>query len=144
MFVDPGVIDANVLVYAFDTNAPQHLASRILLDAGRTGAATLYVTSQILCEFYSIVTNSRRVVKPRPVADAISAITELLSFLRVLPVPASAVEGWLDLLLSRPVKGGEVFDLQLAATMLVNGVNRIYTYNTADFEVFQELLVSEP
>jgi predicted nucleic acid-binding protein len=80
MFVDPGIIDANVLVYAFDTNASQHLASRTLLDAGQTGITTLYVTSQVLCEFYSIVTNPRRVLKPRSVADAIAAITDLLSF----------------------------------------------------------------
>jgi predicted nucleic acid-binding protein len=141
MFVDPGIIDANLLVYAFDSNAPQHLDSRTLLDAGRTGTTTLYVTSQVLCEFYSIVTNPRRVLKPRPVADAIAAITGLLSFLHVLPIPARAVEGWLDLLRRRAVKGGEVFDLQLAATMLANGVNRIYTYNTDDFEAFKELVV---
>jgi len=144
MSVEPGIVDANVLVYAFDTNAPQHLASRTLLDAGRTGTTTLYVTSQVLCEFYSIVTNPRRVLKPRSVADAIAAITDLLSFLHVLPVPARTVEGWLDLLRRRPLTGGEVFDLQLAASMLANGVSRIYTYNTSDFEVFKELVVSEP
>ena len=74
MSVEPGIVDANVLVYGFDTNAPQHLASRTLLDAGRTGATTLYVSSPVLCEFYSIVTNPRRVLKPRNVADAIDAI----------------------------------------------------------------------
>jgi predicted nucleic acid-binding protein len=115
-----------------------------LLDAGRTGTTTLYVTSQILCEFYSIVTNSRRVAKPRSAVDVIAAIGSLLSFLQVLPIPARAVEGWLDLLRRRPVTGGEVFDLQLTATMLANGVNRIYTYNIADFKVYSELVVSEP
>jgi len=144
MSVEPGIVDANILVYAFDADASQHLASRNLLDAGRVGTTTLYVTSQILCEFYSIVTNSRRVAKPRSAIDAIAAIGGLLSFLHVLPIPARAVEGWLDLLRRRPVRGGEVFDLQLAATMLANGVNRIYTYNTGDFEAFKELAVSEP
>jgi predicted nucleic acid-binding protein len=48
------------------------------------------------------------------------------------------------LLRRRPVTGGEVFDLQLAAAMLANGVNRIYTHNTGDFEAFKELVVSEP
>jgi len=80
MSIEPGIVDANVLVYAFDANAPQHSASRTLLDAGRAGTTTLYVTSQALCEFYSIVTNSRRVLKPRTVADAIAAIADLLSF----------------------------------------------------------------
>jgi predicted nucleic acid-binding protein len=87
MSVEPGILDANILVYAFDTDAPQHVASRRLLDAGRTGATTLYVTSQILCEFYSIVTNARRVAKPRRAAEAIAAIGGLLSFLHVLPIP---------------------------------------------------------
>lgn len=50
--VEPGLLDANVLVYALDTQAPQHLASRNLIDAGRAGRTTLYVTSQVLCEFY--------------------------------------------------------------------------------------------
>jgi len=144
MSVEPGIVDANILVYALDTEAPQHLASRTLLDEARTGATTLYVTSQILCECYSIVTNRRRVLKPRSTGEAISAIAGLLSFLHVLPVPARPVEGWLDLLRRRPVAGGEIFDLQLAAAMLANGVARVYTYNGGDFAGFEELTVVEP
>lgn len=102
MSVEPGIIDANILVYALDADALQHVASRNLLDEGRNGTTTLYVTSQILCEFYSIVTNPRRVAKTRNAADAIAAIAGLLSFLHVLPTPARAVEGWLDLLRRRP------------------------------------------
>ncbi len=144
MSVEPGIVDANILVYAFDANAPQHSASRRLIDAGRTGGTTLYVTSQVLCEFYSIVTNPRRVTNPRSVAEAMAAIVGLLSFLHVLPIPARAVEGWLNLLRRHPVTGGEVFDLQLAAAMLANGITRIYTYNCGDFAGFEELVVSEP
>ncbi len=126
MSVEPGIVDANVVVDALDADAPQHLASRQLLEEGRMAATTLYVTSQILCEFYSIVTKPRRVAKPRKAADAIAAIGGLLSFLHVLPTPARAVEGWLDLLRRRPVTVGDVFDLQLAATMLANGVQHLY------------------
>jgi hypothetical protein len=64
------------------------------------------VTSQILCEFYSIVTNPRRVPKPRTAAEAMAAISGLLTFLHVLPVPAHAVDGLLDLLRRHPVTGG--------------------------------------
>jgi predicted nucleic acid-binding protein len=42
------------------------------------------------------------------------------------------------------VTGGDVFDLQIVATMQANGVQRIYTFNTADFEVFTELSVVMP
>jgi hypothetical protein len=61
MSVEPGIVDANVLVYAMDADAPQHAVSRALLDAARNSSTTLYVTSQILCEFYSVVTNAPHV-----------------------------------------------------------------------------------
>jgi toxin-antitoxin system PIN domain toxin len=144
MSVEPGIVDANVLVYAMDADAPQHAASRALLQAARDPSTTLYVTSQVLCEFYSVVTNARRVPQPRSPADAIGAISGLLAFLHVLPIPARAVEGWLDLLQRRPVTGGDVFDLQLVATMLANDVQRIYTFNAKDFEPFPELAVVTP
>jgi predicted nucleic acid-binding protein len=39
------------LVYAMDADHPHHAASRALLDAARNRSTTLYVMSQILCEF---------------------------------------------------------------------------------------------
>jgi hypothetical protein len=49
MSVEPGIIDANILVYAFNADAPQHTASRALLEAALDPLSALYVTSQILC-----------------------------------------------------------------------------------------------
>jgi predicted nucleic acid-binding protein len=60
MSVEPGVLDANILVYALDAGAPQHAISRALIEAARDPATALYLTSQVLCEFYSVVTNPRR------------------------------------------------------------------------------------
>jgi predicted nucleic acid-binding protein len=61
MLVEPGVLDANILAYAVNADAPPHAASRALLEAARDPSIRLYVTSQILCEFYSLITNPRRV-----------------------------------------------------------------------------------
>jgi len=144
MPVEPGIIDTNVLVYALDADSTQHTASRALLETAHDGSTILYVTSQILCEFYSIVTSARRVSKPRTPADALSAISGLLAFLHVLPIPAHTVEGWIGLLRRHPVIGGEIFDLQIIAAMQANGVQRIYTFNTNDFEAFPELSVVTP
>jgi len=68
----------------------------------------------------------------------------LLGFLPVLPVPARAVDVGLDLLRRHPVTGGDVFDLQIVATMQANGIQRIYTFNTADFAAFSELVIAMP
>ena len=140
MSVEPGIVDANILVYALDADAPQHVACRTLLEAAQGEApVTLYVTSQILCEFYAIVTNARRVLKPRSSADALAAISNMLGFLRVLPVPVTTIDEVMALLRRRPVTGGEVFDLQIVATMKLNGITRIYTFNTDDFKPFSEI-----
>lgn len=144
MPIEPGIVDANVLVYAIDAASSQHLASRKLLEAAYDGSATLYITLQVLCEFYSIVTNPRRVAKPPTPADALTAISGFITRLHLLPVPVDTVKKWLDLLKRRPVLGGDVFDLQLAATMLANGIQRIYTFNDQDFRAFTELIVLIP
>jgi hypothetical protein len=68
----------------------------------------------------------RRVPKPRTAADALAAISGLLGLPEVLPVPAHTVYGLLDLLRRHPVMGGEVFDLQIIASMQANDVRRLF------------------
>jgi predicted nucleic acid-binding protein len=146
MLVEPGILDANILAYAVNADAPQHAASRALLEAARNPSIALYVTSQILCEFYSLITNPRRVAVASSPTSALRMISAILAFpgLHVLPTPARAVVGWMELLQRHPVTGGDVFDLQIVATMQANDVQRIYTFNTDDFEVFPELTVVTP
>jgi predicted nucleic acid-binding protein len=128
MPIETGLVDANVLVYAMDADAPRRCN----------------VTSQIFCEFYSVVTNAKRVSNPRSPMDALAAISQFLRFLQVLPIPPHAVELWLDLLRRHPVRGPKIFDLQIAAAMQANGVQRVYTFNTGDFAAFSELSVLTP
>ncbi len=140
---ESGVVDANILIYAADKDAPQFMAARALLRAARN-ELSFSVTSQILCEFYSVVTNGRRVRRPLSSGDAQRAISTLLAFLNVLPTTAQSVDILKDLLRRHPVSGGKIFDLQIAATMMANDVYRIYTFNTADFQPFSELEVLAP
>ena len=88
MPVEPGVVDANILIYSLNVDAPQHAASRALLATASDPSGTLYVTSQILCEFYSVITNPKRVATPTTPADAVQIIGEFLAWpgLRVLHV----------------------------------------------------------
>jgi predicted nucleic acid-binding protein len=146
MSVEPGVVDANVLAYAINADAIHHAASRALLEAARDPSITLYVTSQILCEFYSVITNPRRVAAPSSPAEAIRICLALLALpgLQVLPTPSQAFSGVMELLQRHPVTGGDVFDLQIVVTMQANGIQSIYTFNAADFKVFTELKVMTP
>lgn len=146
MSLEPGVLDANVLVYATNANAPQHNASRKLVEAARDPAVTLYVNAQIVCELYSVITNPRRVASPVSSPEAFHFISALLALpgIEVLPTPVHAVALLLDLILQYPVAGGEVFDLQIVAAMKANGIQRIYSFNAGDFERHPGLTVVVP
>ena len=107
---------------------------------------TLYVTLQILCEFYSVITNPKRIAVSSSSAEAVQIILDLLDLpgVQILASPVNSVTGLLQLLKRKPVTGGAIFDLQIAATMQANNIQTIYTFNTDDFEVVPELKVITP
>ena len=146
MSIEPGLIDANVLVYAFNFDVPQYSPSRALLEAALRPDVRLYVTSQILCEFYSVITTPKRVDNVWSSGEAVQVIEHLLALpgLQVLATPAQAVTGLLSLLQRHPVTGSNIFDLQIIAAMQANNIQRIYTFNARDFKVFPELTVVTP
>lgn len=146
MPVEPGVLDANILIYAVNTDAPQHAAARRLLEAALDPTATLYVTLQILCEFYSVVTSPRRIVRAFTAAEATQMIMDLteLPGWRILSTSVLAAQKLAELLKRHPVTAADIFDLQIVATMQANSIGRIYTFNADDFQVFPELTVVTP
>jgi hypothetical protein len=146
MSSDRVAVDANVLVYAVYRDTPQHAASRAWLDRAARGEVKICLTSQVLAEFFAIVTNPKRVSDPRSPDDAVTAIEAVLALsgATLLPVPPEVPQRWLEMLRQHPVRGGAVFDLQLVATLAANGVERICTFNRADFEGFPGLEIVTP
>jgi predicted nucleic acid-binding protein len=140
------LVDANVLVYALFPTAPQHGASRALVEKAKDPGAGLCVLPQILADFFAVVTNPKRVSPAKTPDEAADAIEQFLALpgLALLPVPADIVTRWIRLVRARPVKGGEVFDVQAAAAMLAHGVGSVYTYNVSDFRGIPGDVAREP
>jgi len=129
---EPALLDTNVLVYALFIESPHHATSRALITRAGKGDANLAIAAQALAEFYSIVTNSKRVTAPRKSEEAILAIEAYLALpgLRLLPQPSDLVTRWCELVRQHPVTGADVFDVPLIATMLGSGIRRICTFNS--------------
>lgn len=104
------------------------------------------VTPQVLAEFYSVITNPRRVSSLFTPQEALQEVNNIrtLPGMTVLPVPVDVVDRWTDLVRRHPVTGRKIFDVQLVATMLGNGVKKIYTFNVTDFEPFADIEVLVP
>jgi predicted nucleic acid-binding protein len=140
---DLALVDTNVLVEAAFTSAPHHAAALAIVARAKEPVAAMCLLPQVVAEFYAIVTDARRVKPAKTPAEALAAIDAYLSLpgMTLLPVPADIVSRLGDLLRRRPVKGPDVYDVQLVAGMLGNGVRRIYTFNRDDFTPFPELEV---
>lgn len=140
------LVDANILVYALFSESEHYAAARSLFERAQREEISLCLAPQILIEFYAVVTDSRRVTAARKPEEALAAIEKYLELpgMTVLPVPSDVVARWIELVRRRPVTRGKVFDHQLVATMLGNGVRRLYTYNGSHFEGFEELEVLTP
>ena len=140
------LLDTNVLVYGYYQQSPQHAACRALLDQAKQPGAGLCLAPQNLSEFFAILTNPKRVTPAKSPVEALDLVSELLALpgLTLLPVPKDVVDRWMDLVRGAPVAGAKVFDAQLAAVMLGNGVDSIYTFNVADFQSFGAVRVLTP
>jgi predicted nucleic acid-binding protein len=142
------VLDTNLLVYALDQESAFHQVSRALLLKGtaRDSEERFGVTPQILAEFFAVVTDPRRVRNPRTPQEALDAVERLMALpgLAVLAIPVDIVPRWVALARQYPIRGPEVFDMQLVATMLANGVRRIYTFNRGHFAHFSEIEAVTP
>jgi predicted nucleic acid-binding protein len=141
------LIDTNVLVYAADTIAEFHEPSKQLRERGRGGEVSLVVTPQVLMEFFAVVTNPRRVTNPRSPEEAREEIEKYVGAVEMVKIYPhnDIIDRMLTLLRQYPqVTRQEIFDLYLVATMLSNGVTRIYTYNLQHFSRFHGIEALTP
>ena len=141
-----GLIDTNILVYRADQDSTFHLPSVSLINRGLRGDVSLCLAPQNLTEFYAVMTNPKRVINP---IDSAAARVEIERYLqsqniRKIYQTADLIPKLLELINKYPPTRQQIFDLQLIATMLVNGITRIYTFNARHFQPYQEIEVIVP
>ena len=137
------VLDTNILVYAMNSTAPEHGASKALRDKGVAGHIEAYVTPQILFEYFAVVTNARFVTTPISGEEALADVESMAAAFNVLTPPADLTNKVVALTRQLGFKGRHIFDVQIAATMLSAGITDIYTYDDR-FEKIPGLVVHRP
>ncbi len=140
------MIDTNVFVYALYPAYPQYSAALHLREQAQDPAADFYVTTQILAEFYSTVTNPRRIQPPLSIDRVLQEVENIqtLAGLIVLPLPVEVVTRWVQLARQQQISRSDIFDTRIVATMLENEIRRIYTFNVDDFTIYPDIEVIVP
>ncbi|MDT9177707.1 MAG: PIN domain-containing protein [Limnospira sp. PMC 1291.21] len=140
-------LDTNILVYSIDLsreNRPKHRAALEILRPGRL--EILCLSSQVVAEFYSVVTGSKSVAHPLTPQETISRIERFMQMpnIEFLSMSDEVFQQWLELLKIHPVSGARVFDLMHLAIMQCHQVESIYTFNADDFNWQTEIKVIIP
>ncbi|MFH1587729.1 MAG: PIN domain-containing protein [Candidatus Diapherotrites archaeon] len=127
--IDEGLIDSNILVYAFDKSEKQkhEKAKKFLTEALRNKTGILSI--QNLAEFHYTITKKAK----RPVSKEFSqeTIKELTNSLWILKYTESTLINSINL---ENLYKIHFWDALIAATMQENNIKTIYTENTKDFK----------
>lgn len=138
------LFDTNVLLYAQDQTSLLYSKAQLAHQQVIDGTIGACVSLQNLMEFLSIITNSKRVRKPLVYSQAMIEIEKYLhqDIFHIIYPDQSSIK-YLEKLVSywRNTEPRHIYDIQLAATMLSNGVTRILTANTKDFTQFPGIKV---
>jgi len=140
----PAVVDTNILVYSLDTNARQHDRAKALCDAAAAGKFPGFITTQVVLEYISIVTNPKRVAVPVSCVQAWEDVKEFMTAFSVLPLRVEDIERVASLSQELNLAGPKLFDLGIAVSALGAGINTVYTYDTSVFGRIPGLHVVEP
>lgn len=137
--VDRAVLDTNVLLAATDAARADHEFALAALNEWAASGTVVYTSGQILREYLVVAT--------RPIglnglgmspSDALANVRSLRTRLKLLPEDARVSDRLLPLLDDVDCSGKQIHDANVAATMLVHGIDTIVTRNVSDFRRFSD------
>ena len=138
-------LDTNILVYAINIDSASHPSAAALIKEISAGTLKTCMSPQILCEFFATVTNPRKFRRPLSSSEATGIITGYLeSDIALLYLKNNTIKLTLDMAIRYKINGTEIFDTQIVATMLENGVGMIYTANVSDFKKYPGITAVNP
>ena len=118
------LVDANLLIYAFDADSPQHERARAWLDRLLRETASVGFPWESITAFLRVVTNPRIYSSPSTVAAAWRQIDEWTAGEPswIPTVTARHSEVFAELLALPGIRGNHVHDAHLAALAIEHGL----------------------
>ena len=138
------LVDANLLIYAYNSAATQHRNARAWLDDQLTGTAPVGFPWSSLLAFLRVMTHPRLLARPVATPDAWQQILRWLSSpIAWIPQATERHAATLGPLLALPgIRGNLVHDADLAALAIEHGL--ILCSSDGDFARFPRLRWHNP
>jgi predicted nucleic acid-binding protein len=131
------------LVFATDAASPFQSAAETALEEWRKQGTELYVSVQVLREYLAVTTRPAPGQTAPPDYPAILGnIASFRSAFHVLEGTRLVSEKLGELVQRFSVKGRQVHDANIAATILTSGLKDLLTHNISDFARFSPLVTA--
>jgi len=139
------LVDSNVLIFSIQQGHPWHEDSIKAMEFFLSAEETVCVFLQNIAEFWNVCT--RPVDKNGlglQVEETERRLAGLDSILTLLQDTPAVYPEWRKLLVQHDVKGTQVHDARLVAGMNIHGIDRVRTYNPADFKRYAGITAVRP
>lgn len=138
------LVDANVLLYAVNRDAPQHSSARDWLDEALSGGARVAFCWVVLLAFLRLSTNGQIFDQPLSVSDAIKQAEDWLAQPAAVVVePTARHLGVVQQLLAPLETGGNLVNDAHLAALAVEHRCTVVSYDT-DFLSFDGVKLETP
>lgn len=144
MAADPVFVDTNVLVYATRPISAHHIVADRALTRLASDGSPLWVSPQVLREYLAAVTRPQATAPALPVATAITDVRRFRAAFQIAEERPGVLDRLLQILTAHRATGRQVHDANIVATMLDHDVQRLLTFNVADFQRFTPLISIDP
>ena len=134
-------VDTNILIYStFEDFEPEkHLQCVDTLNRLLQAETILFVSSQILREYFAIATNKNIFKKPLTYKQAAAKMKEFLATFTLVYEKESTIHVLIALIGKYAISQQKIHDMNIVATMLDNNITHLLTYNAKDFRKISEI-----
>lgn len=139
------LVDTNVLIYATLRNDARYEKANEVLEMRHENGVELCISVQNLAEMYSNLTGPKN-DPPDSFEVARAKIESIagLDHMTIFPVNFAIIRRALRLCEIHSVRRQQYFDMQLAGTMLEEGINTVFTENVKDFNLIEGICAIDP
>ena len=140
------LLHTNILVHAADLDSPFFRKAKEIRDKAANGELIACISLQNLSEFYSVITNPSQVEKPLTPSQAKEEVEKYLASenIKKLEIKQTTISATVALAEKYNVAKQNIYDTQIVATMIENGIVKIITRNNDDFAAFEEIEAENP
>lgn len=126
--------DTNVLLRLSQSDSPEYPLMRLAVERLWTAAAQICYTPQNITEFWNVCTRpAQQNGFGYSISETDDRVSELEQNFELLPDNEHVHREWRRLVVDYSVRGVQVHDARLVASMRVHGVTNLLTLNQRDF-----------